>query len=88
MSKRDKLMKIIGDLQEIYPELDVVMIDDIDSPTKVMITTVDTMAEESGLDSDVIEQALNQTEDEDKIDAFLDQVEWDGEDDGDGGMLQ
>ena len=88
MSKRDKLMKIIGDLQEIYPELDVVMIDDIDSPTKVMITTVDIMAEESGLDSDVIEQALNQTEDEDKIDAFLDQVEWDGEDDGDGGMLQ
>lgn len=88
MSKREKLLDIIRQIQDIYPELDRVMITDFENPDSITITTEShllEMAEEYGLDPDMLSSI---TEDDSDLDEYLAQIDWDDDDDEGGGMLQ
>jgi|VirMetMinimDraft_7_1064189.scaffolds.fasta_scaffold05857_8 hypothetical protein len=90
MSKKDKLLEIIEQIQELYPKLNRLMVTDLDDPDSIIITTEDRLielAEEYGIDSDLIDDI---TEDalEDPLDEYLSQIDWDDDDDEGGGMLQ
>jgi len=90
MSKKDKLLEIIEQIQELYPKLNRLMVTDLEDPDSIIITTEERlieMAEEYGLDPDMIDDI---TEDalEDPLDEYLAQLDWDDDDDEGGGMLQ
>lgn len=91
MNKKDKLLEIIEQIQELYPQLDRLMITDLDDPQSIIITTEEnliSMAEDYGLDPDMI-NGLMEDDLEDSVDEFMNKLEWDGEDDDNGGgMLQ
>lgn len=56
MDKKAKLLEIIKDIQEMYPELDSLIIDDVDNPSSIIIASEDKMratAEAEGIDLDV-----------------------------------
>lgn len=51
--KQQRLMELISEIQEMYPELDSFLVDNIDEPTQITITTetnVMEIAESLGLD--------------------------------------
>jgi hypothetical protein len=57
MSKRDKIMHLLNQIQELYPELDSLMVDDLDNPTSIIIASEEKMratAEAEGLDFDLV----------------------------------
>ena len=91
MNKKDKLLEIIEQIQELYPQLDRLMITDMDDPQSIIITTkenLESMAEDYGLDPDMID-GLMEDDLEDSVDEFMNKLEWDGEDDDNGGgMMQ
>ncbi len=86
MNKRDKLMEIVQQILELYPQLDIVMIDDVEDPSQFSMVTTELAIAEGQLDgADIEEITLGK---EDPIGDFLSKIEWDGEDEGSGGMLQ
>lgn len=81
--KRDKLVKLLEEVQKLYPELDRVMITDLDNPRSIIFTTEDNIqeiAEEYGLEPDYLDSITEEIEVE---------VDWlDDDDDDDRGPLQ
>lgn len=63
MNKSDRLMEILSEIQELYPNLDKVLIDDVENPEIIRITSEEVMLEImelSGLDPDDIEVVATQ----------------------------
>jgi len=88
MSKKDELMKIVEQVLDLYPQLDVVMVDDVEEPTKFMMTTTKLAIEEGGLDEADIEHITVGSEDEeDSLDEYLARIEFDEDKDDDGGFF-
>ena len=66
MDKKTRLLEIIGELQELYPKLDRLMVNDLDDPDTVIITSEDRLEEiasELGIDTssldDITEEDLD-----------------------------
>ena len=82
MDKKKRLLDIIQDIQDLYPHLDRLMIDDTENPGSIMISSAEHLEEISeiyGLEVDF----------DDDLDGQLDLLDWDGSnDDGDKGPLQ
>ena len=74
-------MEIILQIQEIYPNLDRLMVDNIDDPTFITITT------EENTDQEMYEEIFVDEEDE-EFEAQLNLLEWKDDDDDSGGFLQ
>tara|TARA_B110000908_G_C10191172_1_gene420547 strand:- start:848 stop:1123 length:276 start_codon:yes stop_codon:yes gene_type:complete len=91
MSKKDKLLEIIEQIQELYPKLNRLMVTDLEDPDSIIITTEERlieMAEEYGIDPDMIE-GLTEDDLQDPLDEYLAQIDWDYDDDDEGGgMIQ
>tara|TARA_R110000765_G_C18537214_1_gene560422 strand:- start:12 stop:287 length:276 start_codon:yes stop_codon:yes gene_type:complete len=91
MSKKEKLLEIIEQIQELYPKLNRLMVTDMDDPESIIITTEEnliSMAEEYGLDPEMIEQ-FSEEDLQDPLDEYLAQIDWDDDDDDEGGgMIQ
>jgi hypothetical protein len=84
MSKKDRLMEIIEMIQELYPELDTLMITDVENPESIIITSGDRVAEAAeqlGYEPEDLQ------DDEDSLDQYLAKIGFDDDDDG-GGMMQ
>lgn len=81
-NKKARLLEIIYEIQEMYPELDRLLITDFDNPDRITITSESTLrriAEEEGLVIEMVEDFYE--EDEDIFGLFDD-------DDESGGTLQ
>jgi hypothetical protein len=84
MSKKDRLMEIIEMIEELYPELDTLMITDVENPESIIITSGDRVAEAAeqlGYEPEDLQ------DDEDSLDQYLAKIGFDDDDDG-GGMMQ
>lgn len=80
--KRDKLVKLLEEVQKLYPHLDRVMITDLDDPRSIIFTTDDNIqeiAEEYGLEPEYLDSITEEIEVE---------IDWDDDDDDDRGPLQ
>ena len=74
MTKKDRIIEILEQIQEIYPQLDRVMITDFDNPKSIIFTTqdnIDEIAEEYGIepeytDAHTGEEVFLDDDDEDK----------------------
>lgn len=78
--KKKRVLEIMQELQEIYPHLDRVILEDVDKPTSIIVTSSELMAEvarEHGIDPELLEEATTYAEDVLKSD-----------DDDDNGPLQ
>ena len=86
--KRARLLEIIMEIQELYPELDRLMLDDANDPQQIIIASegrISEIAEEAGLDVEFLDSFFEETDDElDLPDPF----DFDDGDDGSGGVLQ
>lgn len=90
MSKKDRLLEIIEQIQELYPKLNRLMVTDMEDPDSIIITSEDnlaSMAEEYGLDPSILE-TYSEEDLQDPLDEYLAQIDWDDDDDEGGGMLQ
>ena len=90
MSKKDRLMEIIEELQELYPKLEVLMVSDLEDPDSITITSrarALEVAEEYGLDASDLGLDFEE-EDEDFFSQYSKKIGYDEGDDGNGGMLQ
>ena len=86
MDKKAKLMKIIQEIQDLYPHLDRLMVTDLDDPDSIIISSaqrIEEIASEFGVDMEEVEEFF-----EDDLDEQLDMLEWGGDDDEDKGPLQ
>lgn len=86
MDKKDKLLKIIQELQDIYPHLDRLMITDLDNPDSIIITSeknLEEIAAVHGVDVAEVEEYFADDLDGDQLSL----LEWDDGDD-DKGPLQ
>jgi len=85
MSKASRLKALVEEMQELYPDLDGIMIDDVEDPSCVIVTsseTISRVAESLGYDISEFEESNEDIED------FLIQIDFDPEDeDGSGGTL-
>ena len=64
--KKKRVVEIVEQLQEIYPELDRVVITDLDDPSSIIITSKKRMREEAellGIDPELLEEATDHAED-------------------------
>ncbi len=89
MSIQDKLMDIIKQIQDLYPHLDRLMINNLENPDSIVITSesrIDEIAEELGFDPEIIEEITEQELDD--IDAHIDLMELKKDDDNGGGFIQ
>ena len=77
MDKKEKLLEILAQVQELYPELDRVMITDLENPQSIILTSEENLME--------VAQAYNL--DEDYLDEITEEVEIYLEDDDDEGMV-
>ena len=58
MSKKDRLLKIIEEIQDMYPHLDRIMVTDLDNPDSIIITSqenLEMVASVTGLDLDDVD---------------------------------
>ena len=56
--KKQRLLEIIYEIQDIYPELDRLLVDDVDSPNQIIIATearLKEIAEEHDLDYELFD---------------------------------
>lgn len=85
MDKKAKLLRIIQELQEIYPHLDRLMVTDLENPESIIISSeknIAEIAEAHGITVEEVEEFF-----EEDLDASqLSLLEWD--DDDDKGPLQ
>ena len=95
MENKDKLLRIIKEIQKMYPELNRLMLDDLDNPNQIVITSdahMEAIAEEAGVDIDLVDEYYIEEYDEEEDDPRqLDLLDWDGngnDNNGDGGPLQ
>jgi hypothetical protein len=86
MDKKDKLLKIIQELQDIYPHLDRLMITDLDNPDSIIITSeknLEEIAAVHGVDVAEVEEYFADDLDGEQLSL----LEW-NDDDDDKGPLQ
>ena len=89
----DRLMEIIKQIQELYPQLSQLMIDDMENPESIMIASVETVkeiSEQSGMEFESYYEGdfPDDSIDEDDLKKLLG---YDGDDsgnNGNGGLLQ
>ena len=89
--KMKRLLEIVSQVQEIYPQLCRVMISDLDDPTTLMITTIAKMeeiAEDEDVELDIYYGDEEPYEEEgDDIDRYFKRIEYNNSDDeGNGGV--
>lgn len=66
-TKKERVIEIVEQLSEIYPELDRVIITDLDNPKSIIITSsevVDEVAEEVGIDPADLEEYIDRDDDD------------------------
>lgn len=83
--KRERLTEIAREIQELYPHLDGVIIDDMENPERIVFMSqiaMMTMSEELGFDVEDITSEPEMLE----YDGYWDDD--DDDEDGNGGMLQ
>jgi len=89
-NKQEKMMKLIEQLQELFPELANIATNDLSNPDFLMIASDESFASFSYLlqaaEVDVKETTVFDELMED--DDMKKLIEWDGEDEGNGGILQ
>lgn len=81
--KREKLVKLLEEVQKLYPNLDRVMITDLEDPRSIIFTTEDNIqeiADEYGLEPDYLDSITEE------IEVEVDSLDDDDEDDK--GLLQ
>ena len=89
--KKEKLLAIIKQLQEMYPHLDRLMVNDLDHPDSIIITSQENLegiAETTGMDLTEVEGYFDDELDDDQLDLieWISKVGYD--DDDDKGPLQ
>lgn len=86
MDKKAKLMKIIQEIQDLYPHLDRLMVTDLDNPDSIIISSakrIEEIASEFGVNMEEVAEFF-----EDDIDQQLDLLELGGNDNENKGPLQ
>lgn len=81
--KREKLVKLLEEVQKLYPNLDRVMITDLEDPRSIIFTTEDNIqeiADEYGLEPDYLDSITEEVE--------VEVGSLDDDDDDDKGLLQ
>lgn len=90
-NKIQKLLKIVADIQDLFPDLDRVMINgDYEDPRSIVVTSEANLidiAEEYGLDPDMIEEVTVYEDELEDDFPTLPQIDWDDDDNnGTGGL--
>ena len=82
-SKKDKLLKIVSEIRELYPEMNRLICEDIENPEQIIITSDENMRKvvaAAGIDPDLLEELIEES-DEIEFDGF-DMSDDDDEDKG------
>jgi len=88
--KRARLLELITEIQEIYPKLDRLMLDDPEDPDQIIIASeerITEIAEEAGLDVEFLDSFFDDDDDDAPFD-FDEIMGLFGDDDDDKGTLQ
>jgi len=87
MDKKARLLEIVMELQELYPHLDRLMVNDIDHPNSIIVTSgerLEQLASEEGIELDYSDNFF----DEESEEALMSLIGYDGDDDEGGGFIQ
>ena len=91
MSKKEKLVEIVELIQELYPELDTLLVTDFENPDSIIIASTERVieiAKEHGIDLTGVEPEEYGYEDDDLFSQYSKKLGYDEGDDGNGGLLQ
>lgn len=88
MNKKNRLLSIIKEIQNMYPHLDRLMVTDLDNPVSIIITSeenLENIAEDYGIEMEEVTEFFQG----DSLEDQLDQVNlFTNSDDDDKGTLQ
>ena len=92
MDKKKRLLEIMQMMQDLYPHLDRLMIEDIENPDSIIITSelrIEEVAAQHGYDTEIVEAFFDDLlEDEDPFGMKQTLIGFDDDDDNGGGFMQ